>query len=57
MSFLSYPTASPVVTSSYGMRFHPVLNYSRLHAGTVTHRPRHLHSRSAELPVAYAIDG
>ena len=33
-SFLSYPTASPVITSSYGMRFHPVLNYSRLHAGT-----------------------
>lgn len=34
LSFLSYPTANPYVTSSYGMRFHPVLNYSRLHAGT-----------------------
>ena len=34
LSFLSYPTAAPVVTSSYGMRFHPVLQYSRLHAGT-----------------------
>lgn len=34
MSFLSYPTTNPFVTSSYGMRFHPVLQYSRLHAGT-----------------------
>jgi murein DD-endopeptidase MepM/ murein hydrolase activator NlpD len=34
VSFLSYPTANPVVTSSYGMRFHPVLQYNRLHAGT-----------------------
>lgn len=34
LSFLSYPTASPLVTSSYGMRFHPVLQYYRLHAGT-----------------------
>lgn len=34
LSFLSYPTANPYITSSYGMRFHPVLNYSRLHAGT-----------------------
>ncbi|WP_369371530.1 peptidoglycan DD-metalloendopeptidase family protein [Promicromonospora sp. Populi] len=34
VSFLSYPTANPFVTSSYGMRFHPVLQYSRLHAGT-----------------------
>jgi murein DD-endopeptidase MepM/ murein hydrolase activator NlpD len=34
LSFLSYPTANPVVTSSYGMRFHPVLQYYRLHAGT-----------------------
>lgn len=33
-SFLSYPTASPVVTSSYGMRFHPVYRTWRLHAGT-----------------------
>ncbi|PFG33680.1 M23 family metallopeptidase [Sanguibacter antarcticus] len=32
--FLSYPTAVPVVTSSYGYRFHPVLLYTRLHAGT-----------------------
>lgn len=34
VSFLGYPTASPLVTSSYGMRFHPVLQYYRLHAGT-----------------------
>ncbi|MEU4361883.1 peptidoglycan DD-metalloendopeptidase family protein [Promicromonospora sp. NPDC023987] len=34
VSFLGYPTASPHITSSYGMRFHPVLQYSRLHAGT-----------------------
>ena len=34
VSFLSYPTANPVVTSPYGMRFHPVLQYYRLHAGT-----------------------
>lgn len=33
-SFLGWPTANPVVTSSYGMRFHPVLQYQRLHAGT-----------------------
>ncbi|MBO0607899.1 peptidoglycan DD-metalloendopeptidase family protein [Myceligenerans salitolerans] len=33
-SYLTWPTANPVVTSSYGMRFHPVLNYWRLHAGT-----------------------
>ncbi|MEP7765073.1 M23 family metallopeptidase [Sanguibacter sp. 25GB23B1] len=32
--FLSYPTAVPYVTSSYGYRFHPVLKYNRLHAGT-----------------------
>ncbi|MEP7763358.1 peptidoglycan DD-metalloendopeptidase family protein [Sanguibacter sp. 25GB23B1] len=32
--FLSYPTAVPHVTSSYGYRFHPVLQYNRLHAGT-----------------------
>lgn len=31
--FLSYPTSAPV-TSSYGMRFHPVLRYWRLHSGT-----------------------
>jgi len=34
LSFLSYPTANPVITSSYGTRFHPVLQYYRLHAGT-----------------------
>ncbi|RPF22431.1 murein DD-endopeptidase MepM/ murein hydrolase activator NlpD [Myceligenerans xiligouense] len=33
-SYLSWPTANPVVTSPYGMRYHPVLNYWRLHAGT-----------------------
>jgi murein DD-endopeptidase MepM/ murein hydrolase activator NlpD len=33
-SFLSYPVASPVVTSSYGMRYHPVYRTWRLHAGT-----------------------
>lgn len=33
-NFLSYPTAVPHVTSSYGYRFHPVLQYNRLHAGT-----------------------
>lgn len=32
--FFSYPTAVPYITSSYGMRLHPVLNYYRLHAGT-----------------------
>lgn len=32
--FLSYPTANPYVTSSYGWRIHPVLGYKRLHAGT-----------------------
>ncbi len=33
-SFLHYPTKVPYVTSSYGMRFHPVLEIWRLHAGT-----------------------
>jgi murein DD-endopeptidase MepM/ murein hydrolase activator NlpD len=33
-TFLGWPTAYPVVTSSYGMRYHPSLNYWRLHAGT-----------------------
>ncbi|WP_460709094.1 M23 family metallopeptidase [Myceligenerans halotolerans] len=33
-SYLTWPTANPVVTSPYGMRYHPVLNYWRLHAGT-----------------------
>lgn len=32
--FFSYPTAVPYITSNYGMRLHPVLNYYRLHAGT-----------------------
>lgn len=32
--FLAYPTAVPFITSSYGMRFHPVLHIWRLHAGT-----------------------
>lgn len=32
--FLAYPTKVPYVTSGYGMRFHPVLHYWRLHAGT-----------------------
>ena len=32
--YLSFPTANPYVTSSYGMRYHPVLHYWRLHAGT-----------------------
>ncbi|WP_062380017.1 M23 family metallopeptidase [Demequina pelophila] len=31
---LAYPTALKYITSSYGMRFHPVLQYWRLHAGT-----------------------
>ncbi|MCL1868930.1 MAG: peptidoglycan DD-metalloendopeptidase family protein [Promicromonosporaceae bacterium] len=33
-TFLGWPTAVPVVTSSYGWRFHPVLHIWRLHAGT-----------------------
>ncbi|WP_418277511.1 peptidoglycan DD-metalloendopeptidase family protein [Isoptericola jiangsuensis] len=33
-TFLGWPTAYHHVTSSYGMRFHPALNYWRLHAGT-----------------------
>jgi len=32
--FLGWPTNYHVVTSSYGMRFHPTLHYWRLHAGT-----------------------
>ena len=32
--YFSYPTAVPHITSRYGMRLHPVLNYYRLHAGT-----------------------
>jgi murein DD-endopeptidase MepM/ murein hydrolase activator NlpD len=30
---LSYPVSAPV-TSGFGMRYHPVLHYWRLHAGT-----------------------
>ncbi|QAY64669.1 peptidase M23 [Xylanimonas allomyrinae] len=33
-TFLGWPTAVPYVTSGYGWRFHPVLHYWRLHAGT-----------------------
>jgi len=32
--FLSFPTKIPYVTSSYGLRFHPILHYYRMHAGT-----------------------
>jgi len=33
--FLNYPVAAPVVvTSSYGMRLHPVYKYERMHRGT-----------------------
>ncbi|NTV39318.1 MAG: M23 family metallopeptidase, partial [Demequinaceae bacterium] len=32
--FLSPPTAVPYITSSYGMRFHPIYHVWRLHAGT-----------------------
>jgi len=32
--FLSFPTAKPYITSAYGNRFHPILHYWRLHAGT-----------------------
>ncbi|WP_062287878.1 M23 family metallopeptidase [Demequina phytophila] len=31
---LGWPAPSHYVTSSYGMRFHPILHYWRLHAGT-----------------------
>ncbi|WP_062204107.1 peptidoglycan DD-metalloendopeptidase family protein [Demequina salsinemoris] len=31
---LAFPTKVPYITSSYGMRYHPVLHYTRLHAGT-----------------------
>ncbi|WP_061960688.1 M23 family metallopeptidase [Demequina flava] len=33
-SFWAYPTSNVHITSSYGMRYHPVLGYWRLHAGT-----------------------
>ncbi|WP_430867394.1 peptidoglycan DD-metalloendopeptidase family protein [Demequina aurantiaca] len=32
--FMNYPTKVPYITSSYGMRYHPVFHYTRLHAGT-----------------------
>lgn len=32
--FFAYPTKNVFITSSYGMRYHPVLQYWRLHAGT-----------------------
>lgn len=32
--YLSFPTKVPYVTSNYGRRYHPVLHYWRLHAGT-----------------------
>ncbi|WNM25201.1 peptidoglycan DD-metalloendopeptidase family protein [Demequina capsici] len=31
---LNFPTKVPYITSSYGMRYHPVFHYWRLHAGT-----------------------
>lgn len=31
---LAFPTAVPYVTSSYGMRVHPIYGFARLHAGT-----------------------
>ncbi len=31
---LGWPAPSHYITSSYGMRFHPILHYWRLHAGT-----------------------
>lgn len=32
--YLSFPTKSPYVTSSYGYRIHPIYGYNKLHAGT-----------------------
>ncbi len=32
--YLSFPTAIPYVTSSYGYRIHPIYGVNRLHAGT-----------------------
>jgi murein DD-endopeptidase MepM/ murein hydrolase activator NlpD len=28
------PSSSPVITSAFGMRFHPILHYTKLHTGT-----------------------
>ncbi|WP_062208723.1 M23 family metallopeptidase [Demequina oxidasica] len=32
--WMNYPTKVPYITSEYGMRFHPIFHYNRLHAGT-----------------------
>ncbi|WP_084129473.1 M23 family metallopeptidase [Demequina sp. NBRC 110055] len=32
--YFAYPTKSVYITSSYGMRYHPIYHYWRLHAGT-----------------------
>lgn len=32
--FMNFPTKVPYITSSYGMRVHPIFHYPRLHAGT-----------------------
>jgi len=32
--YMNYPTKVPYITSSYGMRYHPIFHYTRLHAGT-----------------------
>jgi murein DD-endopeptidase MepM/ murein hydrolase activator NlpD len=32
--WLSYPVANPIITSPYGMRFHPILHIWELHDGT-----------------------
>ncbi|MDN4472896.1 M23 family metallopeptidase [Demequina zhanjiangensis] len=31
---MNFPTKVPYITSSYGMRYHPIYHYWRLHAGT-----------------------
>lgn len=32
--YMNFPTEVPYITSSYGMRYHPIFHYSRKHAGT-----------------------
>ncbi|WP_061964048.1 M23 family metallopeptidase [Demequina aurantiaca] len=32
--FLKFPTKVPYITSNYGMRYHPIFHYTRLHSGT-----------------------
>lgn len=32
--YFAYPTKNVYITSSYGMRYHPIFHYWRLHAGT-----------------------